>query len=227
MTTNDNHHLFLRWSAHPILGGVFPQTATTILLAMEALCWLWGANLPLFINHWISLDCRRYFSSRSRRAFEHYYFWKLGWSSAQGPGDRWRAEELLAVRPRFWFVIWLIWGHSSFDYAGECLGQHAGSQQAANLGDNNGICMWTMSFSIANTKSTTISERNRWNSVWLQWSATRYLYRDNTRWWSFSLLDTKRSRRKQWCYLHGFLIRTTSDWYAQSVRHPSSSLKVA
>ncbi|KAJ4497050.1 hypothetical protein C8R41DRAFT_244792 [Lentinula lateritia] len=27
----------------------------------------------------------------------------------------------------------------SFDYAGECLGQHAGSEQAANLGDNNGI----------------------------------------------------------------------------------------
>ncbi|KAJ3766713.1 hypothetical protein EV361DRAFT_865170 [Lentinula raphanica] len=27
----------------------------------------------------------------------------------------------------------------SFDYAGECLGQHAGSQQAANLGDGNGI----------------------------------------------------------------------------------------
>ncbi|KAJ3735896.1 hypothetical protein DFJ43DRAFT_763779 [Lentinula guzmanii] len=27
----------------------------------------------------------------------------------------------------------------SFDYAGECLGQHAGSQQAANLGDGNGV----------------------------------------------------------------------------------------
>ncbi|KAJ4482442.1 hypothetical protein J3R30DRAFT_3669366 [Lentinula aciculospora] len=27
----------------------------------------------------------------------------------------------------------------SFDYAGECLGQHAGSEQAANLGDGNGV----------------------------------------------------------------------------------------
>jgi len=27
----------------------------------------------------------------------------------------------------------------SFEYAGECLGQHAGSDQAANLGDGNGV----------------------------------------------------------------------------------------
>lgn len=44
---------------------------------------------------------------------------------------------------------------SSFDMAGECLGQHSGSDQGANLGDGNGVreCLLCSGFQIGHILS--------------------------------------------------------------------------
>ena len=55
----------------------------------------------------------------------------------------------LCAHSLLWYSLSLISHHSSVGFGSECLGQHDGSNQGANLGDGNGLrayhhvaCWW-------------------------------------------------------------------------------------
>jgi len=83
-------------------------------------------------------------SGRARGAYQHHSFCCVGCQcTGAWRGQRW-PHELLAVRevvlsfpPVAANAFDAI---RSFGFSGECLGQHSGSQQGANLGDGNGYC---------------------------------------------------------------------------------------
>ena len=79
------------------------------------------------------------------RTIKRNNFWKLGSScSSECRGRRWTTQLLYVCHfsGRKLFVLGLIdllaSMFRSFGFSGECLGQHSGSDQAANLGDGNG-----------------------------------------------------------------------------------------
>lgn len=77
-----------------------------------------------------------------------YYFRQIRRTSTAGPGGRGGLEELFSVRLTRWllgllcglipYLVFALGTLSSFGFAGECLGQHAGDHQGANLGDGRG-----------------------------------------------------------------------------------------
>lgn len=90
------------------------------------------------------LDCARDVSSWSWRTSQCNYLCYLRPRRDEGPRSRRRSAELLFVCTPSYLCErsqLTIRSPRSFGYSGECLGQHLGDDQAANLGDGHGLCM--------------------------------------------------------------------------------------
>jgi hypothetical protein len=146
-------------------------------------------------------------SNGSRGTSQRHHFWELWCARHGGRRGEWGFEKLLFVRS-FLLSVPLVRVLSncsiplafifvrSFGFSAECLGQHAGSDQGANLGDGNGYCEQLFCQHIgwnlwADTLALLPSERNFCNTVELWRCAAWVLQGDGSRWQSLSVLGAE------------------------------------
>ena len=95
---------------------------------------------------WWTIASERHIPTWPRGTIEYYHLWRFGRSCFGRRTTKWWSTQFFSVC--LWnimlvaYVEWLmtsfIFIFRSFGFSNECLGQHSGAPQEANLGDGNG-----------------------------------------------------------------------------------------